>query len=47
VLDVEKEHLKEAPGFDKDHWPDMADEVWAREVHAYYGTKPYVRDLRN
>jgi len=25
VLDVAKEHLKEAPGFDADHWPNLAD----------------------
>ena len=36
-----KETLKSAPGFDKDHWPSMADEQWAREVHTYYKTSPY------
>ena len=25
VLNVDKEKLKNAPGFDKDHWPSMAD----------------------
>src|SRR5687767_2306341 len=24
-LDIPKQRLDEAPGFDKDHWPDMAD----------------------
>ena len=24
ILDVDKEVLKNAPGFDKDHWPDTA-----------------------
>lgn len=38
TLNVEKERLKNAPGFDKDHWPNMADQSWAREVHSYYGT---------
>ncbi len=37
VLNVDKERLKDAPGFDKDHWPAMADATWAREVEAYYG----------
>ena len=37
ILDVEKERLKEAPGFDKDNWPDMADQTWARNIHNYYG----------
>jgi sporulation protein YlmC with PRC-barrel domain len=40
VLNVEKERLKQAPGFDKDKWPNMADQAWAKEIHAYYGTVP-------
>src|SRR4030042_6258205 len=42
VLNVEKDRLKDAPGFDKDHWPNMADQSWARKIHSYYGTTPYV-----
>jgi hypothetical protein len=38
VLDVDKETLKSAPGFDKDHWPSMADPTWAAGVHRFYGT---------
>jgi sporulation protein YlmC with PRC-barrel domain len=41
VLNVEKDRLKGAPGFDKNHWPDMADQSWARTIHSYYGTQPY------
>jgi sporulation protein YlmC with PRC-barrel domain len=41
VLNVEPERLKDAPGFDKDKWPNMADPTWARGIHAYYGSKPY------
>jgi len=37
VLNVDKERLRNAPGFDKAHWPSMADPKWAQEVHAYYG----------
>jgi hypothetical protein len=40
VLDVEKERLQNAPGFNKDAWPDMADARWANEVHSFYGTDP-------
>ena len=40
VLNVEKERLKRAPGFDKDKWPNMADQSWANEIHAYYGRSP-------
>jgi sporulation protein YlmC with PRC-barrel domain len=38
ILDVDAERVKAAPGFDKDHWPDMADKAWATDLHAYYGT---------
>jgi hypothetical protein len=41
VLDVSKDRLKEAPGFDQDAWPDMADPTWVKGVHAYYGVTPY------
>jgi len=40
VLKLEKDRLKGAPGFDKDKWPNMADQSWASEIHSYYGTKP-------
>ncbi len=36
ILNVPKEVLKNAPGFDKDNWPDMANPVWSREIHEYY-----------
>lgn len=36
VLDVDAEYLKNAPGFDKDNWPDMADITWAEGIHSYY-----------
>ncbi len=41
VLDVSKEKLQHAPGFDSAHWPSMADENWNREVHKYYTRQPY------
>lgn len=41
VLDVGKDRLQQAPGFDKDKWPNMADKSWANDIHSYYGTKPY------
>jgi len=40
-LDVNKERLSQAEGFDKDHWPTMADEKWARDLHTYYNARPY------
>ncbi len=41
VLDVPKDRLQAAPGFDKDHWPAMADPSWATQVYAYYNQQPY------
>ena len=40
-LGMGDKRFEKAPGFDKDHWPSMADPTWASEVHAYYGARPY------
>jgi sporulation protein YlmC with PRC-barrel domain len=40
VLNVDKERLKTAPGFDKDAWPDMSDVSWSSGIHSFYGTDP-------
>jgi hypothetical protein len=36
VLDVPKDRLKDAPGFDVDHWPNFADPSVAGEVDRHY-----------
>jgi len=41
MLDIDKDRLESAPGFDKDAWPTMADQSWALGVHEYFGTRPY------
>ena len=41
ILDVDKERLENAPGFDKSNWPDMASSEWESKVHSYYGVRPY------
>ena len=41
VLDVDKKKLENAPGFDKDKWPDMADTTWGTRIFSYYGVAPY------
>lgn len=38
LFDVDEDRLKNAPGFDKDHWPNMADNSWAKTIHSYYAT---------
>lgn len=40
ILDVDKERLKNAPGFDKDHWPDTSDRAFGTKVYTYYGYEP-------
>jgi sporulation protein YlmC with PRC-barrel domain len=41
ILDLPKEKLERAPGFDPEHWPAMSDEKWHRDVFQYYGHRPY------
>ncbi|GAB4199980.1 MAG: hypothetical protein Tsb002_35870 [Wenzhouxiangellaceae bacterium] len=36
ILSESKERLKNAPGFDKDNWPDHADGRWLSTVNQYY-----------
>lgn len=44
TLNVDKDRLESAPGFNQDSWPNMADPAWAKGIHEYYGTKPYASD---
>jgi len=41
IFDQSKETLKNAPGFDKDDWPNFSDRDWGTNVHAHYGVRPY------
>jgi sporulation protein YlmC with PRC-barrel domain len=41
TLDVDKDKLKNAPGFDKNHPPQASDRTWGSEVYKFYGYKPY------
>jgi sporulation protein YlmC with PRC-barrel domain len=41
ILNVDKQKLEQAPGFDKDNWPDMADTTWRSAIFNYYGQGPY------
>lgn len=41
IVDVEEDAIKNAPGFDKDNWPDLADLTWVEDVYRYYGREPY------
>ncbi|MCH2546665.1 MAG: PRC-barrel domain-containing protein [Alphaproteobacteria bacterium] len=37
TLNVEKDVLKSAPGFDKDNWPNMADLKFQDQISGHYG----------
>jgi sporulation protein YlmC with PRC-barrel domain len=37
ILNVDKDKLKNAPGFDKTDWPNMSEPRWRREIHTHYG----------
>lgn len=39
VLDVPKDRLKAAPGFNKDNWPDFADAQFRSNVEQYYNNR--------
>lgn len=41
ILNIDKDRLKNAPGFDKDNWPNMADRTWGENIYNYYGYRPY------
>jgi sporulation protein YlmC with PRC-barrel domain len=45
LLDADRQKLENAPGFDPDHWPDMADQTWRASVDEYYSTSTLGYDL--
>lgn len=36
LVNVDKERLKNAPGFDKDHWPNFAAPDFSASINDYY-----------
>ena len=41
ILDESKERLENAPGFDKDEWPDFADRSFGGKIYDYYKKPRY------
>jgi len=37
VLDVSKDKMRSAPGFDEKHWPDFGNPKFGTEIDQYYG----------
>src|SRR5690348_15539900 len=42
VLNIDKSRLERAPAFNRDHWPDVAEPVWQRQINEYYAVSPPV-----
>ena len=41
TLDVDKDKMRNAPGFDKKNPPQASDRTWGAEVYKFYGYTPY------
>ena len=41
ILDIDRERLEKAPGFDKNNWPQAGNRDWMLEVYRFYGSEPY------
>lgn len=40
IIDIDKERLKNAPGYDRDQLPDMGDRNWTSQIYRHYGYAP-------
>lgn len=47
VLDISKGKLENAPGFDKDVWPQNANYTFIDSVYSHYGYEPYSSNSPN
>ncbi len=36
VMDIDKDRLENAPGFDKDNWPNTSDDSFTNQVYNHY-----------
>jgi sporulation protein YlmC with PRC-barrel domain len=41
VMNADKDLLKNAPGFDKNDWPETPNGEWYHDVYKYYEQEPY------
>ena len=47
VLNIDKERMRNAPGFDKENWPDMADPDFANRIGKITADMPEPRGKRS
>jgi sporulation protein YlmC with PRC-barrel domain len=40
-LAMSAQKITDAPAFDGDNWPPMADPAWGQRIHKYYNRPPY------
>lgn len=40
-IDISREKLLSAPGFEKDRRPDMSDRLWREDTYRFYGIRPH------
>lgn len=45
ILDVDKDTLRNAEGFDKGNWPNTADPTWHQSIRDYYGVGSDSQDI--
>lgn len=41
ILNIDKERLSNAPGFEQNNWPQMASRDWVNNLYTYYNVAPY------
>lgn len=41
IMEIPREILENAPGTDKDKWPEEIDLSWLEEVYKFYGVETY------
>ena len=41
ILDLDRDRLEKAPGFDKNEWPDMSLTDYRNDLYEYYQVEPY------
>lgn len=39
VVDIARERMESAPGFDRSHWPVMSDPAWRHAIESFYSRK--------
>jgi sporulation protein YlmC with PRC-barrel domain len=37
ILNVTKDKLESAPGFDKNNWPDSSNDIFTNKIYSHYG----------